>query len=69
MDEDLQALVIPLAHKTGLEALTVEDLLSRGWRYVENLGEIARWEHPMWQLKDTSKVESMYEILGKPVND
>ena len=69
MDEARLETIIQLTHKTGLEALAVEDLLAKGWRYVEKLGEISRWEHPMWQLKDTSKVESMYEVLSKPVND
>lgn len=52
MDETQIETVIQLAHKTGLEALAVEDLLAKGWRYVENLGEISRWEHPMWQIED-----------------
>jgi hypothetical protein len=41
-----------LCQKTGLDYHTVSALLTAGWRYVEKLGEISRWEHPMWQLDD-----------------
>lgn len=39
------------AMRTGLDASTVRDLYLKGWRYVEKLGEISRWEHPMWKLE------------------
>lgn len=39
-----------LCKKTGLTPSAVEELLRNGWRYVERIGEISRWEHPMWSL-------------------
>lgn len=45
-----RVMVRDLSQKSGLETATVADLLSRGWRYVEKVGEISRWEHPMWKL-------------------
>ncbi len=47
VDRDM---VHALATKTGLSTFAITDLLVKGWRYVENAGEIARWEHPMWSL-------------------
>lgn len=43
-------MVYTLSTKTGLSTYTVADLLAKGWRYVEKVGEISRWEHPMWKL-------------------
>lgn len=40
-----------LRQKTGLSQQTIAELLSSGWRYVDNLGEISRWEHPMWRIE------------------
>jgi hypothetical protein len=42
-----------LCEKTNLDYHTVAALLTAGWRYVEHLGEISRWEHPMWSLDRT----------------
>lgn len=39
--------VVHIATKTGLEALTVEDLLRKGWIYREELGKVPVWVHPM----------------------
>lgn len=41
-----------LSEKTGLDYHTVNELLHKGWRYIEELGEISRWEHPMWAIED-----------------
>lgn len=48
---DIQ-LIERLSNKTNLSIFVVAELLQRGWRYVENSGEISRWEHPMWHLED-----------------
>lgn len=32
-----------LGMRTGLKVATCEDLLKRGWRYVEELNKPARW--------------------------
>lgn len=52
MDEtpDLE-LVAGISLATNLTPSTVAELLSKGWRYVEKLGHISRWEHPMWRLE------------------
>jgi hypothetical protein len=39
-----------LAERIGLSRATVDELLSRGWRYVDDLGRVPVWEHPMWSL-------------------
>lgn len=41
-----------LKQKTGLLSTTIVDMLSKGWRLVENIGEISRWEHPMWSISE-----------------
>ena len=46
-----------LSEKTGLTPFTVAELLYAGWRYVEKLGEISRWEHPMWQMDRKGKID------------
>jgi hypothetical protein len=45
-------LVETLIAKTGLHPDTVRNLLHSGYRWVEKIGEISRWEHPMWQLQE-----------------
>lgn len=60
-----------LRQKTALLPSTIVNLLSLGWRYVEKIGEISRWEHPMWRLEGEvipASYASMYDVLSKPVN-
>lgn len=39
-----------LSDKTNLSVFVVAELLSRGWRYVEKMNEVSRWEAPEWRL-------------------
>lgn len=52
--EDLKArpTAQALSEKCGLDYHSVNELLYKGWRYVERVGEISRWEHPTWALED-----------------
>jgi hypothetical protein len=69
-NEVLPEMIESVRTKTGLEPDTIIDLLSKGWRYVENLGEISRWEHPMWQLEERNvSTPGMYELLSIPLID
>lgn len=68
-DQKLHLLARGLMQKCGLDYHAVVELLSNGWRYVEKIGEISRWEHPMWSLNErVVSAPSMYDVLSKPLN-
>lgn len=76
MDEEISditpEMIQGLRDKTGLSKFAIADLLAKGWRYVENLGEISRWEHPMWSLQNKNtepEAPTIYEIMSKLIND
>jgi hypothetical protein len=71
LSEITTELVEGLRQKTALLPSTIVNLLSLGWRYVEKIGEVSRWEHPMWRLEGEVipvSYASMYDVLSKPVN-
>lgn len=40
-----------VARRAGLPVRMCFELLTKGWRYVERVNEISRWEHPMWRME------------------
>lgn len=42
-----------VALRSGLDGATADILLRRGWRFVDELGGIPMWQHPIWKLKDS----------------
>lgn len=44
-----------LAMKSGLKVATCEDLLRRGWSYVEQNGHAPVWVAPMAKLEEPRK--------------
>lgn len=43
--------LLGLAQKSGLSVLTCEDLLNKGWVYVEELNKPSRWVNPLLRLR------------------
>lgn len=44
-----------LAMTSGLKVATCEDLLRRGWTYLEKQGEPSRWVSPAAKLEEPRK--------------
>lgn len=53
MDRIDPAKLVIMASKTGLSQRTCEDLLLKGWTYVEQTEEVPKWVGPMAKLRRT----------------
>lgn len=51
MDNIDPAKLVILASKTGLSQRTCEDLLLKGWTYVEQTEEVPRWSAPVGRIQ------------------